>query len=201
MDEAVEWALSGKCIVYPTSTLPALGCIPSSRALDELFQIKGRSPSAPVSLGVANLDQASGIVEVPTDVHEILGDFPEGSLTIVLNAREEMDSRLGGQKVAIRVVSDITAKELLLRTGPLTATSANQTGEEPQLDCISAADSLCINSKQRVVGIDGVCNGGPPSTLIAWHTVCSSAESLKIEVVREGKIGSEEVFAWWKRRT
>ena len=69
MDEAVEWVLSGKCIVYPTSTLPALGCIPDSRALDELFEIKSRSGDAPVSLGVADLNQANDIVEVPPDVH------------------------------------------------------------------------------------------------------------------------------------
>ena len=194
MDEVVEWVLSGKCIVYPTSTLPALGCIPDSRALDELFEIKSRSRDAPVSLGVANLNQANAIVEVPPDVHEILEDFPEGSLTIVLNAKEEMDSRLGGQKVAIRVVSDLTAKELLLRTGPLTATSANQSGEEPLLHCIAAADSLCT-SEQTVVGVGGNCHGGLPSTF------CDSPESLKIEVVREGKISSEEVFAWWKKRT
>jgi L-threonylcarbamoyladenylate synthase len=199
MDEAIEWVLSGKCIVYPTSTLPALGCIPDSRALDELFEIKSRPRDAPVSLGVANLNQASSIVEVPPGVHEILEDFPEGSLTIVLNAREEMDPRLGGQKVAIRVVSDLTAKELLLRTGPLTATSANLSGEEARLHCIAAADSLCTSEK-TVVGIDGICQGGSPSTLIAWPTVCDSPESRKIEVVREGKISSEEVFAWWKKR-
>jgi len=200
MDNAVDWVLDGKCIVYPTSTLPALGCIPDSRALDELFEIKGRPRSSPVSLGVANLSQAREVVQVPDDVSEILRFFPEGSLSIILKAKREMDERLGGQKVAIRVVSNLTAKRLLLRTGPLTATSANQTGEEPLLDCISAAKSLC-SSEQIVVGIDGICHGGLPSTLIAWHTVCSSPESLGIEVVREGKVSSEEVFAWWKKRT
>lgn len=187
-------------MVYPTSTLPALGCIPDSRALDVLFEIKGRSRGAPVSLGVAHLSQASEIVEVPDDVHEILGDFPEGSLTIVLNAKEEMDARLGGDKVAIRVVSDPRAKELLLRTGPLTATSANKSGEEPLMHCVAAANSLC-SSEHPVLAVDGSCNGGLPSTLIAWHTVCDSPESLRIEVIREGKVSTEEVLAWWKRRT
>ena len=40
MEEAIEWVLSGGCIVYPTSTLPALGCIPDSNALDRLYAIK-----------------------------------------------------------------------------------------------------------------------------------------------------------------
>ena len=64
MDDIVEWVRSGGCIVYPTSTLPALGCIPEPSALDVLFEIKGRPSSAPVSLGVADLSQASEIVAV-----------------------------------------------------------------------------------------------------------------------------------------
>ena len=200
MDEVVEWVRSGKCIVYPTSTLPALGCIPEKSALDALFEIKGRPQSAPVSLGVADLSQASEIVEVTDDVGEILDAFPKGSLTIVLNPIEELDFRLGSRGVAVRVVSDPRARELLLKTGPLTATSANHSGQEPLLDCMKAADSLCT-SEHAVLGVDGRCHGGLPSTLIAWHTVCDSPESLRIEVVREGKVSTKEILAWWKRRT
>ena len=199
MDDVVEWVRSGGCIVYPTSTLPALGCIPEPNALDVLFEIKGRPSSAPVSLGVADLSQASEIVEVTDDVFEILDSFPDGSLTIVLKPIGEMDFRLGFRGVAVRVVSDSRARDLLLRTGPLTATSANHTGQEALLDCIKAADSLCT-SEHTVLGVDGECHGGLPSTLIAWHTVCSTPESPQIEVVREGKVSTEEILAWWKQR-
>ena len=153
-----------------------------------------------MSLGVVSLSQASEIVHVPDDVNEILDVFPEGSLTIILRAKNVMDSRLGGDKVAVRVVSDRTAKELLSKTGPLTATSANISGKEPLLDCVEAAESL-QRAEEAIIGVDGVCEGGAPSTLIAWHTVCESPESLRIEVVREGKISSEEVLAWWKKMT
>ena len=152
-----------------------------------------------MSLGVVCLNQASEIVHVPDDVHEILNQFPEGSLTIILRARSEMDIRLGGDKVAVRVVSNRTAKELLSKTGPLTATSANISGQEPLLDCIEAAESL-RRTDESIVGVNGVCKGGSPSTLIAWHTVWDSPESLSIEVVREGKVSSEEVLSWWKSR-
>tara|TARA_Y100001954_G_scaffold223884_1_gene262690 strand:- start:1268 stop:1870 length:603 start_codon:yes stop_codon:yes gene_type:complete len=200
LEDAIEWVLSGGCIVYPTSTLPALGCIPNSNSLDRLYAIKGRYSGAPVSLGVVSLNQANEIVHVPDDVHEILNQFPEGSLTIILRARNELDTRLGGDKVAVRVLSNRTAKELLSMTGPLTATSANISGQESLLDCVEAAKSLRTVGEE-VVGVDGVCEGGAPSTLIAWHTVCDSPESLSIEVIREGKVSSEEVLSWWKSRT
>ena len=111
--DIVRWALSGNCLVYPTSTLPALGCIPTTKSLDDLYRIKKRSAMSPVSLGVTDLSQASEIVEIPDDVPEILESFPEGSLTIVLKAIEKMDDRLGGFRVAVRVVTHPVAKELL----------------------------------------------------------------------------------------
>ena len=72
MERVVESVKSGKCVVYPTSTLPALGCLPEKGPLDVLFSIKRRSADAPVSLGVANIDQAKEFVEVTNDVLEIL---------------------------------------------------------------------------------------------------------------------------------
>ena len=67
MEEAVQWAHSGQCIVYPTSTLPALGCIPESGALENLFGVKKRAPNMPVSIGVVDLDQARKLVQVPDE--------------------------------------------------------------------------------------------------------------------------------------
>ena len=53
--------------------------------------------------------------------------------------------------MAVRVVSNRTAKELLSRTGPLTATSANISGQEPLLDCVEAAESL-RRTEESIVG-------------------------------------------------
>ena len=76
--ELVERVQQGLPIVYPTSTLPALGCLPQSDALDSLFDLKGRSETKIVSLGVCSLEQAAELVEIPDVAKEILGAFPEG---------------------------------------------------------------------------------------------------------------------------
>ena len=200
MEEVVQWAHSGQCIVYPTSTLPALGCIPESGALENLFGVKNRAPNMPVSIGVVDLDQARKLVQVPEDLAPFLSAFPKGSLTIILRPNQQMDSRLGADKVAVRVVSHPIAQSLIELSGPLTATSANRSGEEPVLDCISASN-LLSTPERPVLGVPGVCVGGAPSTLIAWHTVCNSPESLSIEVIREGKVSSKDVYSWWKKMT
>ena len=86
---------SGGCIVYPTSSLPGLGCLPTPAALDRLFALKQRCTSKEVSLGVASLDQAAKIVHIPDEVPGLLDAFPRGSLTLVLPAMVPLDPRLG----------------------------------------------------------------------------------------------------------
>ena len=200
MEEAVRCALAGGCIVYPTTTQPALGCLPESVCLDRLYQLKGRASDMPVSIGVASLTQAETLVEVPDEVRGLLADFPEGSLTVVLRAHETLDSRLGGDSVAIRVVAHPRAKRLLEVTGPLTATSANRSGESPENDCDEAA-RLLSSDGDTIEYVSGVCPGGSPSTLIVWYSVCDSTESRDIEVLREGVVSELEVRSWLRKRT
>ena len=200
MERAVKAALEGKCIVYPTSTQPALGCIPNSDSLELLFALKGRLSDQPVSLGVANIEQARELVQVPEVAMEILSDFPLGSLTLLLEANAPLDSRLGGNMVAVRVMSHPSAVALLEETGPLTATSANVSGQIPVGDCDEAAE-LLSRFGNEIEFVSGVCEGGLPSTLISWDYSYGPSDMSEIEVIREGIVGKEEILEWSKSRT
>ena len=57
-DGILENLQSNGVVVYPTSTLPGLGCLPNKQALDNLYALKKRPAHQPVSLGVASLEQA-----------------------------------------------------------------------------------------------------------------------------------------------
>ena len=199
MENAIKNALLGHCVVYPTSTLPALGCILTSEALDRLYDLKKRTSDMVVSIGVCNLEQAAELVYLTEDLEDFLSSFPEGSVTIILQAKKTLDSRLGGDKIAIRILSDPVAKMFVEQTGPLTATSANLSGYNPESNCESAAASLSTTAN-KIAYISWMCPGGAPSTLIAWHTVCKSPNSREIEVLREGLVKSKEVLEWWKKQ-
>ena len=199
MQKAIREVLNGNCVVYPTSTLPALGCILTSNALDNLYELKKRSHDMIVSIAVSDLEQASDLVYLTDDLEDFIGAFPEGSITIILRAKKPLDKRLGGEKIAIRILSNKTAKKLVEQTGPLTATSANISGLEPLNDCEMAAASLS-NTATEIAYVSGICPGGVPSTLIAWHTVCKSPNSREIEVLREGLVKSKEIQRWWKKQ-
>ena len=152
-----------------------------------------------VSVGVSNLQQASELVYLTDDLEDFISAFPEGSLTIIFPAKKPLDYRLGGDKIAIRILADPIAKKLIENTGPLTATSANISGSEPLRDCEMAAKTL--SSPENMVSyLSGTCSGGAPSTLIAWYTVCKSPNSNEIEVLREGLVGKREILEWWKKR-
>ena len=197
--KALSIVASGGCIVYPTSTQPALGCLPTTAALDDLYEIKNRPSHMPVSIGVADLEQASTLVELTDDIPDLLSSFPEGSLTLVLPAKENLDGRLGSDKIAIRVVAHPTAKALLKATGPLTATSANTSGTPPKATCLDAVTAL-EKAGHNVGLVAGDTPGGSPSTLIAWYSGCDVSDSASIEVLREGIIPAEEVLLWWKNQ-
>ena len=200
MDKEIEDVLKGNCIVYPTTTLPALGCILTSESLEKLYDAKKRPEGMIVSIGVSNLQQASELVHLTEDLEEFLSSFPEGSITIILPAIKPLDKRLGGEKIAIRVLANPIAKKLIEKTGPLTATSANISGTEPLRDCEMAAEILS-SSKNKISYLSGVCPGGIPSTLISWYTVSTSPNVNEIEVLREGLVTKKEVLEWWKKRT
>ena len=152
-----------------------------------------------VSIGVSNLQQASELVHLTNDLEDFLSAFPEGSLSIILPAKKPLDKRLGGEKIAIRILANPIAKKFIEKTGPLTATSANISGFEPLKDCEMAAETLS-SSENEILFLSGTCSGGTPSTLISWHTVCKSPNGNEIEVLREGLVKEKEVLEWWKKR-
>ena len=194
----VERVQQGLPIIYPTSTLPALGCLPQTEALDSLFELKRRSESKIVSLGVCSLEQADEIVEVPDIASDILGAFPMGALTLILPARETLDARLGGNAVAVRVLADARARELIAVTGPLTATSANPSGVDPVTDCETAAMILEL---PKSAALPGKCVGGAPSTLIRWNVSGDALQDSDWSIIRVGKVSAEEIQAWSMQRT
>ena len=73
-EEQISYLQNGGVIAYPTSTLPGLGCIPTSEGLDRLFELKSRSSDKPVSIGVASLDQVRDMVEIHPELEIFLSE-------------------------------------------------------------------------------------------------------------------------------
>ena len=183
---------SGGLVVYPTSTLPGLGCLPTKSGLDNLFEAKNRPDTMPVSLGVATMDQVENLVEIPEILNEFLSNFTKGGITTILPAKEELDKRLGGANVAIRVFAHPAAIALAREYGPITATSANESGVEPECDTEIAANLLGIEEF-----VPGICPNGLGSTYVKLEKDTSEIRGWRLTVMREGVVPRHDVMRWW----
>lgn len=188
----LEHVLNHGVVAYPTSTLPGLASLPTTEGLDALFALKQRSFDKPVSLGVLSLDQASELVHVPDLVRRIEDAFPQGAFTFILPAHDSLDSRLGGKRVAVRCLAHPTARLLVESVGPITATSANESGEKPADDAQVAGRELGLPDHAL---LPGVCPGGRGSTIL---NVQSSDTGWEVSIMREGIIPTHDVTEWLK---
>ena len=189
MKERLE---AGGLVVYPTSTLPGLGCLPTPTGLDNLFMAKSRSENMPVSLGVATLNQAGSLVHIPDFLPEMLGKFTKGGITVILPAINEVDGRIGGNQIAIRVFSHPAATKLAEDFGPITATSANESGKDAEFDTEIAAKILGVADF-----IPGICPNGRGSTFIRLERDDSEMRGWRLTVMREGVVPPSDVMRWW----
>ena len=187
---------SNGVVVYPTSTLPGLATLPTKQGLDNLFALKQRQSDQPVSLGVASLEQASLYVEVPDLAHRLLAHFERGSLTLILDAHETLDARLGGSRVAVRVFAHPMALALAQAVGPVTATSANIAGMAPLADANSAGLELGLPSQSILAGD---CPGGLGSTLLSLEKLEGSPGGYSVSIMREGVIPYTDVTSWMSK--
>ena len=198
LQNAVDSLNSGLCVVYPTSTLPGLGCKPTKEGLDRLYSIKNRNADMPVSLGVFDMNQVEDLVYFNQEVNDLLNNFPKGSITLILPAKETLDARLGGDNIAIRVFSNPKASELAKLVGPISATSANKSGVTPQSDCVKAGHELGLPTDCIV---SGFCESGLGSTFVKvdLNEDCTSVNT--VTVMRQGVVPSKDVEAWLMSKT
>ena len=187
---------SGGLIVYPTSTLPGLGCLPIAIGLDNLYSTKNRPETMPVSLGVSSMSQAKSMVEIPDFLEDFLSSFIKGGITTILPALETVDSRLGGDNVAIRVFSHPAAISLAEEYGPITATSANESGIEPECNTELDAQILEIEHFEP-----GICPNGLGSTFVSLEKSDAEKRGWRLTVMREGVVPRADVMRWWTNPT
>ena len=193
--ELIAHVNEGGVVAYPTSTLPGLACLPVESSLDALFELKQRPADKPVSLGVLSLDQAASLVQVPEKIRALEASFPKGVFTFILDAVTPLDVRLGGSRVAVRCLAHPTARKLVEAFGPITATSANESGEPPEATAEAAGASLGLPNHAILAGD---CPGGVGSTILS---VTEGRDGVEVTVMREGIVPTHSVVQWWKNPT
>ena len=206
LERAVAHVRAGGLLILPTDTVYGIGALASDAAgVSRLLAAKGRDRRMPPPVLVADPAQAAdAVVRLPDAARALIGTFWPGALTLVLDARADLDWDLGesGGTVALRMPDHPLALELLRRTGPMAVTSANRTGLAPATDAAAALaafpgrvaladDAAAGPHGADILLLDGGPTPGPvPSTIVSL-----AGGSPGPIVVREGVVPRAELAA------
>ena len=190
VEDGIAALRAGELVVYPTETFYAIGADAFSPiALRRLFQVKQREPGRPVGLIAADSAMAFSVArEIPNDARRLADAFWPGPLTLVLPARGEIAPELRGvDGVGVRVSPNPVARALSAGVGrPITATSANLSGEAPASTLEQARAGL--GEKVKVYLEGGKLTAPAPSSVVAIN-----ASGWKM--VRVGAISEDQIAA------
>ena len=182
--EVADALLAGAVAACPTETFYALGAAAfSRRAVDRVRRLKGRDASKPLSVLASDLDMVAAIAAAtgPSFI-ALAGEFWPGPLTVVLPAAAGLPEFLlgPGRTIAVRIPPVPWLRALVREMSePLTATSANLSGESELADPAEVA--ALFDGKIELIVDGGPTAGGLPSTIV-------DLAGDRPRVLREGRI-------------
>ena len=179
----------GSLVSFPTDTYFALGADGmNDRAVQHVFEVKGRNPGTPVPLLISDLDMVTELATTfPQIVMDLASRFWPGALTIVVPALERVPESVTARTgtVGLRIPDHSLARQLIRLSGtPITGTSCNVTNQPPMTN---ASDV----DQQFGEKID-FCIESPCGSNTAPSTVISYANG-KLSILRLGAISIESI--------
>jgi L-threonylcarbamoyladenylate synthase len=160
-------ALAGGAVAaIPTETFYGLAAGPrSEKGCARIVAMKGRpgEKALPVVAGSSGDLEALGVDASDSVIERFAALWP-APLTVVFPLREPLACTAGERSLAVRIPAHESLRRLLALTGPLTATSANVSGE-PALASPDAV-ALLFGSAIDLLVDGGHTPGGLPSTIV-----------------------------------
>lgn len=193
---AVEIFHKGGVVLFPTDTLYGLGADAfSNEAVDKIYAIKGRDEGKPIHALVASIEMAEEYAEISELARLAIERLPKGKVTYICKKKSGIDSGICRyiDTFGFRIPDNDFCIEMVRAFGkPVTATSANLAGGEPQRSVENILAQLGYSDVLKNIGIDLVVDGGElPGSLPS--TVISFAEEHPL-ILREGAVLAEGVW-------
>jgi L-threonylcarbamoyladenylate synthase len=182
--KAADVLHSGGIVAFPTETYYGLAVDPfNAEALRHLFSTKRRQQEKPILTLVGTEEQLPLLVQDIPPLFRVLMDlFWPGPLTLVFQARTSLPHILTGHTstVGVRRSSHPVAQLLpKIFGGPVTATSANISGQAPATTAAQVGRQF--NSAVTMILDGGRTPGGAGSTLVGIR-------GGRLQLLRDGAI-------------
>lgn len=178
---------NGEVVAFPTETVYGLGADAwNPKAIAKVFETKGRPSDNPLIVHIADLEQ---IYEFASDIPEIaqllIDEFWPGPLTLVFNKKPEvLDVVTAGlTTVAIRMPANKIALELISKSAPLVAPSANRSGAPSP----TKANHVKADFGSSIFVIDG------GKTQVGLESTVLDVSGETPIILRPGSIGQKEL--------
>ena len=179
---ALKTLKSGLPIIFPTDTLPAIGCLPKFSEI--IYDFKKRDRDKPLILMGSEHKQLIDYVHESAieDYENIASKYWPGALTMVVPASEKQNSILTSSDLTIglRIPNSYIAQSLMRETGPLLTSSANISGFKGSI----AVEGIALDfpSLKILSPIPWGKSSGKASTIIFWK------KSGDWKLIREGEV-------------
>ena len=179
---------SGLPIIFPTDTLPAIGCLP--KFSDIIYEFKKRDRNKPLILMGSEYKHLIDYVHesAKEDYENLASKYWPGALTIVIPASAKQTASLTSNDLTIglRIPNSNIAQSLLRETGPLLTSSANISGFKGSI----TAEGIALDFPSvKILGpIPWGKSSGKASTIIFWKN------SGNWKLIREGEVIVKELF-------
>ena len=185
---ALKTLKSGLPIIFPTDTIPAIGCLPKFSNI--IYELKKRDNDKPLILMGSEHKQLIDYVHetAKEDYENIASKYWPGALTMVVPASENQTSILTSNDLTLglRIPNSYMAQSLMRETGPLLTSSANISGFKGSIEVEGIA--LDFPSVNILGPIPWGKSSGKASTIIFWK------KSGDWKLIREGEVLVRELY-------
>jgi len=184
---ALKTLKSGLPIIFPTDTLPAIGCLP--KFSKTIYDFKKRNDNKPLILMGSERNQLIDYVyeSAKEDFEEIASKYWPGALTIVIPSLDKLKVILTSKDLTLglRIPNSDLAQSLLRETGPLLTSSANISG---LIGSITAEGVASDFPSLKILGpVPWEKSSGKASTIISWK------KSGVWRLIRAGEVLVKEI--------
>ena len=179
---ALKTLKSGLPIIFPTDTLPAIGCLPKFSNI--IYKFKKRDKNKPLILMGSEQNQLIDYVHESAieDYKNIASNYWPGALTIVIPSSKKQSLILTSKDntLGLRIPNADLAQSLMKETGPLLTSSANISGFKGS----STVEGIALDFPSvKILGpIPWGKSSGKASTIIFWK------KSGDWRLIREGEV-------------
>ena len=188
LNSALKTLNSGLPIIFPTDTLPAIGCLPKFSNI--IYEFKKRDKNKPLILMGSEQKQLIDYVHESAkgDYENIASNYWPGALTMVIPASEKQTTILTSNDLTLglRIPNSNMAQSLMRETGPLLTSSANISGFKGSTTVEGIA--LDFPSVKILGPIPWGKRSGKASTIIFWK------KSGDWRLIREGEVLVRELY-------